>query len=244
MSALRGTSDEVAAGMRTRLERGLRQIAFFVVPSVIAFIAIGDAIIAALYQGGRFHRADTLLVWYILIGSTVGLLAMTLGRLYSNAFYALRDPKTPLRYAMVRVTLTAALGWIFAIPLRPMLIRALEMARVPMPLVGGSTIALGAIALTATAGVAGWLEFFLLRRSLSRRIGAVRIPSSYLARLWISAIAAGTGGAFVNIYLLHRLAPIPNGVVVCGVFGVIYFVATIALSVPEARATLQRLTRG
>jgi putative peptidoglycan lipid II flippase len=243
LSRMTGTADEIAAGMRKRLERGLRQISFFVVPSVVAFITIGDAIVAALYQGGRFHRADTVIVWYILIGSTLGLLAITLGRLYSNAFYALRDTRTPLRFAMIRVGLTAALGWIFALPLRPLLIRGLELAHVPIPLVGGSTRTIGAIALTATAGIAGWLEFLLLRHSLARRIGAVRIPLNYLVRLWSSALIAGAAAAIVNIYLLHRLSPIPNGIVVCGTFGVLYFGATIALGVPEARATLSRFSR-
>jgi putative peptidoglycan lipid II flippase len=243
MSGMLGTTDEIAVAMRQRLQRGLRQIAFFVVPTVVAFIAIGNAIVAMLYQGGRFRASDTQLVWYILIGSTLGLLAVTLGRLYSSAFYALRDTKTPLRFAMMRVTLTALLGWLFAIPLRPLLIRALELAHVPLPLVGGSTKALGAIALTATAGIAGWLEFLLLRRSLGHRIGVVRIPASYLLRLWAAAIAAGVVAAACNVYLLHRLPPIPNGFIVCGVFGAIYFGASIAAGVPEARATLSRFRR-
>ncbi|HEV8435010.1 MAG TPA: murein biosynthesis integral membrane protein MurJ [Thermoanaerobaculia bacterium] len=243
LSRMTGTHEEIAAGMRRRMERGLRQIAFFVVASVVAFITIGDAIVGALYQGGRFHRDDTLIVWYILIGSTLGLLAITLGRLYSNAFYALRDTKTPLRYAMIRVALTAALGWIFALPLRPLLIQLLELAHVPIPIVGGNTRAVGGIALTATAGIAGWLEFLLLRRGLARRIGAIRIPPSYLLRLWASALIAGAAGAAVNFYLRHHLLPIINGAVVCGAFGVLYFAATIALGVPEARATLSRFTK-
>jgi putative peptidoglycan lipid II flippase len=243
MSALRGTSEEIAAGLRKRLERGLRQISFFVVPSVVAFLAIGNAIVAALYQGGRFHAADTLVVWYIVIGSTVGLLAVTLGRLYSSAFYALRDTKTPLRFAMIRVALTAALGWIFAFPLRPYIVDLLQRIDVPMPLVGGNTKIYGAIALTATAGVAGWLEFLLLRRALARRIGAVRLPPSFLVSLWGAGALAGATAAIANIYLMHRLPPILNGAIVCGVFGVIYFAATIAFGVPEARGTLSRFTR-
>lgn len=243
MSGMLGTAEEIATGMQRRLERGLRQIAFFVVPSVAAFILIGNVIVAALYQGGRFHASDTLLVWYILIGSTLGLLAVTLGRLYSNAFYALRDAKTPLRFAMIRVALTAALGWIFALPLRPLLIRLLATAHVPLPLIGGDTKALGAIALTATAGVAGWVEFLLLRRGLAKRIGSVRIPPSFLMRLWASAIVAGVCGAALNLYLMHRFPPIPNGIVICGLFGAIYLGATIALGVPEARGTLSRFIR-
>jgi len=248
MSGLRGTQDDIAAAMRTRLERGLRQIAFFVIPTVVAFIAIGNVIVAALYQGGRFKAEDTQLVWYILIGSTLGLLAVTLGRLYSNAFYALRDTRTPLRFAMIRVALTAALGWIFAIPLRPLLIRALQFARVPLPAVGGSLISLGAIALTATAGVAGWLEFLLLRRALKRRIGHVAFPASFQLRLWGAAVSAGiVAVAFEALIggVVKRL-PFPyisTAALVCGAFGVFYFFVAFALEVPEASATMRRFVR-
>ena len=248
MSSTLGTQEEIHAALRSRMSRGLRQIAFFVIPSVVAFIAIGNVIVAALYQGGRFKSGDTLYVWYILIGSTVGLLAATLGRLYSSAFYALRDTRTPLRFAMIRVALTGILGYLFALPLRPLLIEALQLAHVPLPLIQGSTKPLGAIALTATAGVAGWLEFVLLRRSLGRRIGPVPLSRGYLVRLWASAIAAGVAGAAFYAYVTPRLAAhlprflshIRDGLIVCGVFGVVYFAMTTLLGVPEARATLAR----
>jgi putative peptidoglycan lipid II flippase len=251
MSSALGSEEEIYATLRKRMERGLRQIAFFVIPTVVAFIAIGNALIGALYQGGRFGSNDTVYVWYILIGSTVGLLAVTLGRLYSSAFYALRDTRTPLRYAVMRVLLTGGLGYLFALPLRPLLIAALEFFHVPLPLIGGSTIPLGAIALTATAGVAGWLEFAMLRRSLARRIGTIPLSVAYLGRLWASAIVAGAAGATFYAFVTPRIAPyfpdifarIRDGAIVCGIFGIIYFVSTMLLDVPEARATLRRLRR-
>ena len=42
--------------------------------------------------------------------------------------------------------------------------------------------------LTASAGISGWIEFLLLRRSLARRIGADPVGAAYLARLWGAAI--------------------------------------------------------
>ncbi len=251
MSSTVGSDEEIFSALRKRMERGLRQIAFFVVPSVVAFAAIGNVIVAALYQGGRFGADDTLYVWYILIGSTVGLLAVTLGRLYSSAFYALRDTKTPLRYAMIRVALTGVLGYLFALPLRPLLVSAMEMLHIPLPLIQGSTVPLGAIALTATAGVAGWLEFMLLRRSLRRRIGEVQLAPVFLARLWTSAIVAGAASAAFNVFVLRRYAShlphifphIRDAILVCGLFGVIYFAVAMAAGVPEARATVGRVIR-
>ena len=55
MSSALGGREEVAAHLRRRLVSGLRRIAFFVIPSVVAFIALGDIIAAAIYQRGKIH---------------------------------------------------------------------------------------------------------------------------------------------------------------------------------------------
>ena len=151
----------MASYLRGRLNAGLRRIAFFIVPASAGFLALGDVIAAALLETGRFTHGDSLYVWGILAGSTVGLLASTLGRLYSSTYYALRDTRTPLKFAVLRVALTTALGWAMAIPLPPAL---------------GLDPRWGVAGLTASAGVAGWLEFALLRRTLNRRIGTTGLP--------------------------------------------------------------------
>ena len=162
--------------LRRRLEAGLRQIAFFVVPSAVAFLALGDVIAAALLQTGRFGPADAVYVWAILAGASVGLLPSTLGRLYSSAYYALRDTRTPLRYALVRVLLGTVMGYLFAIPLPRWL---------------GIPGMWGAAGLALAAGLVGWVEMLLLRHTLNARIGRTGLPIHYLATLWAAAIAGG-----------------------------------------------------
>src|SRR3989440_3700365 len=176
MASALGTTDEVADELRRRLDAGLRRIAVFIVPSSMAMLALGDVITACLYQTGQFKHADATYVWGILAGSTVGLLASTLGRLYASTYYALHDTRSPLRYAIVRVTLTTTLGYLFAIPLPPLL---------------GIDPKWGVAGLTVSAGIAGWIEFALLRRTLNRRIGRTGLPSVYVSKLWV----AGAGGA-------------------------------------------------
>ena len=112
MSSALGSDDEVAAYLRKRLANGLRRITFLVIPSAMAFLALGDQIIGGLYQSGKFTPDDTLWGWGILAGSGVGLLASTQGRLYSSTFYALKDTRTPLRFAIVRIVLTTILGYL------------------------------------------------------------------------------------------------------------------------------------
>src|SRR5258708_26990094 len=113
MSSALGTGDEIADQLRRRLDGGLRRIAFFIVPSAMAMLALGDVMTAALYQSGQFKHADSSYVWGILAGSTIGLLASALGRLYASTYSPLHDTPAPLRYAVIRVTLTTVLGYLF-----------------------------------------------------------------------------------------------------------------------------------
>src|SRR5215813_10409837 len=117
MSSTLGDQEQVAETLRGRIASSIRRIGFFVVPSAVAFLALGDIVAGAIYETGKFSHADTQWVWGILAGSAVGLVAATVGRLYSSAYYALRDTRTPLRYAVVRVILTTILGYLFALPL-------------------------------------------------------------------------------------------------------------------------------
>jgi len=227
MSSAIGDPEGIAAQLRKRLDAGLRRIAFFVVPSAMAFLALGDVITAALYQTGRFTHDDSLYVWAILAGSSVGLLASTLGRLYSSTYYALRDTRTPLRYAIVRVSLTTALGYLCAILL---------------PRWTGIDARWGMAGLTASAGVSGWLEFALLRRTLNRRIGRTGLRAPMAAKLWISSVLAACAAWGSKLALGHH-GPVLSAVVILGIYGVVYFTATFLLGVEECRATLKRFIR-
>ena len=213
--------------LRGRLNNGLRQIAFFVVPSAVAFLALGDVIAAALLQTGRFRHEDAIFVWGILAGSAVGLLASTLGRLYSSTYYALRDTRTPLRYALIRVVLTTVLGYICAILLPPVL---------------GIESRWGTAGLTASAGVSGWLEFVLLRRTLNKRLGPTGLPVSLTARLWIAALAAAAVSWGIKLAVpLNQ--PIVVAILVLIPYGLVFLGMTLTLNVPEARQALRRLRR-
>jgi putative peptidoglycan lipid II flippase len=218
MSSAGGEADERAAHLRGRLDRGLRQIAFFVAPSAVAFLALGDVVAGAVYQSGAFTRDMTIYVWGILAGSAVGLLASTLGRLYASTYYALHDTRTPLRFAMVRVVLTVVLGYLFAIPLPGLL---------------GIDQRWGVAGLTASAGLAGWVEFILLRRTLNSRIGRTGVPLSYMIRLWGSALAAASAAWVVKL-ALYPGHPLVVALFSLGMYGAAYFAVAASLGVPQA----------
>jgi putative peptidoglycan lipid II flippase len=219
------SGEATAEAIRRRLEAGLRQIAFFVIPSTVAFLALGDVIAAALLQTGRFRPADAHYVWGILAGSAVGLLASTLGRLYASSYYALRDTRTPLRYALIRVTLTAALGYVAAMHMTVLLALPLRW---------------GAAGLTASAGVAGWVEMCLLRRTLNTRIGRTGLQSRYVFQLW-SAACTGAAVAWAVKLALPSMHPIGVALCTLGPYGITFCAVAWMLKIPEATTALRRL---
>jgi putative peptidoglycan lipid II flippase len=222
LSSAIGSKDEVAAFVRGRLSAGLRRIAFFVIPSAVAFLVLGDVLAAALYQSGRFHHSDAVYVWSVLAGSAVGLAATCLGRLYSSAFYALLDTRTPLRFAVIRVILTIILGCLFALP---------------MPHWIGIDQRWGVGGLTASAGIAGWVEFALLRRGLNQRIGETQIPIGFNLKLWFSAFL-GAGLAFFVKRMLGTAHPVALACVVLPLFGLVYLGCSLLLRIEESRSAL------
>jgi putative peptidoglycan lipid II flippase len=223
MSGTLGTQDEIAVKLRSRLNAGLQRISFFIVPSSMAMFVFGDVMTGALYQTGEFKHADSVYVWGILAGSTIGLLASTHGRLYSSTYYALHDTRTPLWYATIRVILTTVLGYIFAINL---------------PRVLGLDPKWGVAGLTASAGIAGWIEYLLLRHSMNSRIGSTGVAAIYLVKLWTAAgIAAVIGFGLKRI--LSPMHAIPFAILVLGTYGVLYFAIGAGFGVPEARRILK-----
>lgn len=234
--------------LRARLERGLSRVAFFVVPSAAAFLFLGDLVAGILLEGGQFHAGDSRFVWYLLMGSSVGLLAQTMGRLYASAFFAFKDTRTPLKMSAIRVGLAAAAAYVW-------------VREVPGAL--GLPVELGAVGITATSGLSAWLEYLLLRRALARRIGDVGLPAGRVRRLWFAGFLAVSAAMSTKVLLLGASGPAPKallewggdvlpaphldphlvGAAVLSVFGGVYFLVASLLGIPQAVALWKMVAR-
>lgn len=248
MSRATGAGGDASAIIRERLAKGLGRISFFVIPSAAAFLFLGDVVGGALLQTGRFSAADTRYLWYLLAGASVGLIASTQARLFASAFYALKDTKTPLRMAVVRVASGAGLAYLGALHVPRWLSLPEE---------------LGAVALTLGSGFAAWIEFLLLRRALRRVVGEVPSLRGKILSLWACAVGAGLLGLGVKALLASRfglseaaltevggrllpapaLHPILTGLVVLLPFGLAYFALSYAVGIAESRAVVNRILK-
>jgi len=213
--------------LRLRINAGLRRIAFFVVPSLVAYLVLGDVIVAALYQTGDFGPDDTLWVHAVLAGYAIGLLAATGTRLFSSGFYALHDTRTPARIALVRVLVGGLLGASLMFPLE-----RVTLAGHP----------LGVVGLSLAAGIATWVEWAALRRQLSRRLGPISAGAPALARMLLSAGLAAAGARAIGL-ALPEMHPIGTAAIVLAPYGLAYFGLARLFGVEEGGAVLARLFR-
>jgi putative peptidoglycan lipid II flippase len=125
------------------------------------------------------------------------------------------------------VTLTIVLGYLFAIPLRKTL---------------GLPATWGAAGLTASAGIAGWVEFVLLRRAVNRRIGNTGIPRQRLGTLWgAAALAAAAAWGIRAVAPASR--PLVVGVTAIAAYGAVYFLVTSLAGVEDATDLTTKITR-
>src|SRR5208283_55332 len=73
-------------------------------------IILNEPIVAVLFQRGKFTYFDTQQTAYALICYTVGLWAFSGLKVVTQAFFSLKDTKTPLWVAIIAVIANLAAG--------------------------------------------------------------------------------------------------------------------------------------
>jgi putative peptidoglycan lipid II flippase len=200
-------------------------MAFYVVPSAVAFVALGDVLASILYRGGRFGAAETVWVWRTLGGAALGLVAATSGRLFASAFYALKDTRTPVRFALARVAVSSviAVGLALALP-RTLAVNPLW----------------GVAGLTLASSAGSVLEYTLLRRALRKRLSIAPPRARESWKLWAAAITAAGLSSLLRAPLNAGVA---GALLIVAAYGLIYLAVTWRLGVPEMTQLRSRVGR-
>ncbi len=175
------------------VSRALERVSFFLIPSTLAYLFFGDVIVAAIFQTGEFGATETLQTYAVLAAYALGLPASSASRVLSSAYYALRDTGTPARIAAGRVAISLVLGAALMFPLDEIAV--------------GEEARLGAAGLALGASAAAWVELFLLRHRLRRRIGEHGFSRSRLLRI-VAAGATGSAIGFLALGVLEGLHPL------------------------------------
>ncbi len=228
-------TDERVQPFLARLRRSLRQILFLTVPTAVGYLAFGFLIVGALLRTGSFDVNSNWLVYFVLGSYTLGLVATTMSRLLQNAFYALRDTKTPALIAVLRVGVSAALAvplmfWLDTVPL----------ARVVDVPLAGQPLFLGALGLGLGATGGAWVELWRLYAGLRTRVTDFTLPWGPALRMSGLSVLALAPGAFVW-WLLPAAPVLVQALLVVGAYAAAYLALAHLAGFPELRAWTGRL---
>ncbi|MGH7703405.1 MAG: lipid II flippase MurJ, partial [Gemmatimonadales bacterium] len=207
--------------LRDRLGAGFARIVFFVAPVAVAYIVLGEPLVAAFYQTGRFGRDETQVVAAVLAAYGVGLLGFATVKLFASGYYALRDTRTPVMVAATSLAVGTGLSLLF-------------MYRSPFGVAG---IALG-------SSLAAFLNTLLHLHGLDRRMGLAIVGHRERragAVALAAAAAAGLAGWFA-VRLTTAQHPIPRAALVGFVFGAAYLGVAAMLGHTEARRLFRMRT--
>jgi putative peptidoglycan lipid II flippase len=197
--------------------RGIERVAYFLIPSALTYVFLGDVVAAALYGRGAFGPNEVLATWGVLGAYALGMPASAVSRLLSSAFYAMHDTRTPARIAYFRVALSFGVG---------------AGLMFPFDRFGVGGLRLGAVGLALGATVGAWTELVLLRRALNGAIGFHGSAPGTLIRLWIAA-GMGCAAALAAGFLLGGAHPWIQAAGTLLPFGGVYLIATIRLRVSD-----------
>jgi len=252
---LSSAGTEQRATVARRLQSGLTRIAVFVVPTSVGYLVVGDLITAALFQTGAFGRLESLAVWLVLAGFTVGLLATTSSRLLQSALYGTGNTRTPAWAAALRVAVSLGLGVLLMLQLDRVAITpdGLRLlgdlpALTPLPEAARAAAAderllrLGAAGLALAAGAAAWLEYLLLRRAVRRDLVPTSLGGGQLGPIVLAALVGGAAASSVRL-VADALPPEVSGPLAALVLAAVYAAVASALGVTEVRAVLAGLRR-
>ncbi|HEX9888565.1 MAG TPA: murein biosynthesis integral membrane protein MurJ [Nitriliruptorales bacterium] len=236
-----------------RLADGLARIAFYVVPSAVVFIVVGDEVVGLLYQGGEFGALATRQVWLVLIAYSLGLLPSTATRLLQSSLYGMGDTRRPAILASIRVLLSGVVGVVLMLQLDQFRITATgieQLADLPSfafaepaaRAAEDNLLQLGAVGLAIGSAIGSWFEYLALRRVVAREIGLVQLGGGRLPRTLLAATAA-TVVAGAMRFVVAGLHPALGAPIAAGLTGLAYLAAARRLGLDEAVHLTARILR-
>jgi putative peptidoglycan lipid II flippase len=153
------------------LDWALRLVLLIGIPSAIGLFLLSRPMLATLFNYGDFAAHDVSMAGLSLMAYALGLPGFMLIKVLAPAFYSRKDPRTPVRIAVIALVTNMLLNLAFVIPMVRLGIQG--------PHAG----------LALATSIAAWVNAGLLYRTLQRR--NIYRPQQGWPRLLAQAVLAG-----------------------------------------------------
>jgi putative peptidoglycan lipid II flippase len=114
-SLSRSHANGADAEFSATLDWGLRGVLLIGIPSAAGLIVLARPILATLFQHGDFTAADVDMAGLSLMAYAFGLPGFMLIKVLAPAFYSRKDPRTPVRIAIIALAVTLVLNLAFVL---------------------------------------------------------------------------------------------------------------------------------
>ena len=216
------------AEVRWTVSHALRLILFLTLPASVGLMILSEPLVTFLFQRGAFTAASTDVTVSALIFYSLALFALGGIEILSRGFYALGDTRTPVLYAVLSMVLNLLFSLILVVGM-----------------------GLGVRGLALAMSLASAVEFFMLLRVLSRRLGGLEeghIVYSVSRSVVATTLMAEVVGLFVVLLYASghlntgRLTDAFAALLGGGLIGAgVYFLAAFILRSEEMGTILRRL---
>src|SRR5690606_27223649 len=95
-------------GYSKALDWGFRLCLMIAVPACLGLMLCSEALVATLFQHGRFTAHDTRMARLTVLALSTALPAFLLVKVLAPAFYSRQDTKTPVKAGVVAVVANVA----------------------------------------------------------------------------------------------------------------------------------------
>jgi len=158
------------AGAQSAMDEAIVFSMALTLPAAVALVSIPFFLIDALYTRGAFTLADAHQTAGALFNYGWGVPAFVLAQLFSRAFFARQDTKTPMRYGLAAVV-------------------------VNVPLAIGLFYLVGVPGIAAATAISWWLNVGLMAATLARRGAYAPAPKAVARLVRIGAASLGLAAA-------------------------------------------------
>ncbi|NQW99706.1 murein biosynthesis integral membrane protein MurJ [bacterium] len=223
-AAIGGISPE----FRPTLAKGLRLVAFLVIPSALGLAFLAEPIISVLFERGKFHGIDRIQTAAALRAYGYGLVFYAWLKVLQPAFYAIDKRWFPMAVSFLALGINLGFNYLFVVVLRW----------------GHESLALT----TSISASVNFLLLFLAMRKFTGDLGTgellVMLGKLAIAGALMAAVCLAANRLLFADLTALRLVPkmIYLGLTI-GVASVVYFGAAKLLQVSEAREALAMITR-
>ena len=103
-----GDEKQVSINQNRAIEMGL----FLTIPAAVAFMIVPYQLIHVLFERGAFTAEDSWQTSYALMAYAAGLPAYVLAKVFSPGYFARKDTRTPVKFALVALAVNMTLNLI------------------------------------------------------------------------------------------------------------------------------------